>query len=790
MVSAGNPFPVAVNLHAMSLQAFCSGDTKKNLRVWNKKKMAESKAQAAIQKLKDVAKKWVGPRWKVGQDDNMKDVMIEHGAYGLLEENDDRVFSTVGNVPWGLRDLPQSVADALKKEEKRMFVSENVTDNPYTSENFHYRGLRCITPCDNGKCEAIVPDHTELLKEGRVVTEKKLDLQCKEAPPEYRALAKLKHLAKMLPKMKKRTDGLVGTIRSRLETLRAAVSSDELYVSPTAKAVANGEYGSDELAKWKHFQEYQAVRDQIDGLSDPEVGSDLGELNNKTTAAEKALQEAQGVALRDLLENIKLYRKKWKEKADKKHRSATHLGLDIPVDASISIKMSVSALKKAVKAYEKRVDDAYKAQQRAFRTQISEWGKIQLTDPVSEELQVFAKAHFDAESQWQWSTYKEEWARLKKATDLPRNAHHIPKGPYLERKRAVKEIRDGVLTALKKKTADRIKAAKSENDRLRKEIKDTYGRKITDETTEDMPLKEHERRTDELKLKQGELASQLAKKVQRKRTEYEQLKAITPDSPVADGSLQWREYRDEYNKWHSLLDDSMFNNVRTVATYKALVQRLENVKNAQEEALFQVFTLELTSVRKNSALQKYNKLSELTLSAENTYTDNGNTYPKKVWDAWHVTFTKMNAENTTLETVSNMVSEFLFSTLNITQAKPVYSLQENMKNGDIGQVLGKLKYVLTLKHDAEKAYMDEQDAVRREEIARLEKASLEASPGPEFNNAVTQQVESLHQQSAEIVEEATSNISSVPSAMYDEDTFNKLGELSKEPSLKKQPEDQ
>ena len=111
-----------------------------------KKKMAESKAQAAIQKLKHVAADWKGPRWKVGQDDNMKDVMIEHGAYGLLEENDDLVFSTVGNVPWGLRDLPQSVADALKKEEKRMFVSENVTDNPYTSENFHYRGLRCITP--------------------------------------------------------------------------------------------------------------------------------------------------------------------------------------------------------------------------------------------------------------------------------------------------------------------------------------------------------------------------------------------------------------------------------------------------------------------------------------------------------------------------------------------------------------------------------------------------------------------------------------------------------------------
>lgn len=411
--------------------------------------MADPKAQDAIRKLKKVAEGWEGPRWEVGQDNNMKDVMIEHGAYGLLEENNDRVFRDNGSVSWGLRDEPpvsQSVVDALEKEEKRMFVSENVTDNPYTSENFHYRGLRCITPCDNGKCEAMVPDYNKLVV-GNVDMKNEKNLQCKEAPPEYRALAKLKHLAKMLPEMKKRTDGLVGSIRSSLETLRAAVSSD--YVSPTAKGTANGEYGSDELAKWKYFQEQvNPVRDQIGKLSDPSDGADLDELNNKINAAENALQKAQEMALRDLMNKISDNKKQLVARANEKQAFASENNLEQPLPENISTSKSVKVLKKAVEAYEKKVNAAYEAQQAAFRTQISEWEKIQLNDPVSKELQAFAKTHFDKEFQWQWTTYGEEWKNLQNVIEGMSDPH-ISEEQYTGALRELEQIRESALTKLR-----------------------------------------------------------------------------------------------------------------------------------------------------------------------------------------------------------------------------------------------------------------------------------------------------------------------------------------------------
>lgn len=667
-----------------------------------KKKMAESKAQAAIQKLKKAKNilKNNAALTRILREDvrPSPEKMASVGAYGASNE--------IGSV----KNL---IDDDFHNEEDKQLYRDNENrvawmdfENPYQHGKYHLKGLRCETDCGKktttffespsrvqGKCN--VKGFTN--NDGKQTH----SVTCEHAPSPIRKLGLLKSLA---------------------------------VAWPTG------------IAKMKAAQ-------------------------------------------------IRQEKEKWVARANEKQAFAHENNLELLVE-NFSESESVKALKKAVEAYEKRVDDAYEAQQAAFGTQISEWKAISDSNAVSESVTSYVSQHYNNDAESTWSSYLEAWRRFQTAlTSLPENK--IPHSTMDDTRQAIVDIRGSVLTALEENTAERIREAKSENDQLRKDIEDTYGQQ-TDETTEDMPLKEHERRTGELNLKKEELASQLAKKVQRKRTEYEQLKAITLDSPVADGSLHWREYSAEYNKWHNMLGDSMFDDVRTVATYKALVQRLENIKNAQEEAVVQVLTLELTSVRKNSALQKYNKLSELTLSAEDTYTDNGNTYPKKVWDAWHVTFAKMNAEETTLGKVSNMVSEFLFSTLNIAQAKPVYSLLENMKNGDIGQVLGKLRLVLTLKHDAEKAYMHEQDAVRREEIAQIKKASLEASPGPEFNNAVTQQVESLHQQSAEIVKEAASNISSVPSAMYDGDTFNKLGEISKMfagslgplPSLKKKLEDQ
>lgn len=144
---------------------------------------------------------------------------------------------------------------------------------------------------------------------------------------------------------------------------------------------------------------------------------------------------------------IRQEKEKWVARANEKQAFAHENNLELLVE-NFSESESVEALKEAVEAYEKRVEDAYEAQQAAFRTQISEWGKIQPTDPVSEKLQALAKTQFDLDFQWQWSTYKDEWASLRKVIQNNMSGDIIPKKQYTEALRTFKQIQKSALDKL------------------------------------------------------------------------------------------------------------------------------------------------------------------------------------------------------------------------------------------------------------------------------------------------------------------------------------------------------